>query len=66
MVSYDVDPKNKSKVVEQGEKMPEDEAWVRDEFSQEDVQRIINLRHDDKWIQVPWGFEVWIGKHKIV
>ena len=66
MVSYDVDPKNKSKVVEQGEKMPEDEAWVRDEFSEEDVQHIIDMRLEDNWIQAPRDIEVWIGKHKNV
>ncbi len=33
MVFYDVDPKNKNKVIEQEEEMQVDEAWVRDEFS---------------------------------
>ena len=43
-----------------------DEAWVRDEFNDEDVQHIINMRLDDNWIQAPRDIEVWIGKQKIV
>ena len=43
-----------------------DEAWVRDEFSNEDVQHIINMRHEENWVQAPRDIEVWIGKHKIV
>ena len=43
-----------------------DEAWVRDEFSDEDVQHIINMRHEENWVQAPRDIEVWIGKQKIV
>jgi hypothetical protein len=53
MVFYDVDPKNKNKVIEQEEELQVDEAWVRDEFSEEDVQHIINMRLEDNWIQAP-------------
>jgi hypothetical protein len=42
------------------------QAWVRDKFSKEDVQHIINLRLEDNWIQAPQDIKVWIGKHKIV
>ncbi len=67
MVFYDVDPKYKNKVIEQEEEMQQvDEAWVRDEFSEEDVQHIINMRLEDNWIQAPRDIKVWIGKHEIV
>jgi hypothetical protein len=66
LVFYDVDPDNKENFIEQEEEMQVDEAWVRDEFSEEDVQHIINMRLDDKWIQAPRDIEVWIGKQKIV
>ena len=66
MVFCDVDPTNKNRVMEQEEEMQVDEAWVRDEFSEEDVQHIINMRLEENWVQVPRDIEVWIGKHKIV
>ena len=56
----------KNRVMEQEEEMQVDEAWVRDEFSEEDVQHIINMRLEENWVQVPRDIEVWIGKHKIV
>jgi hypothetical protein len=46
--------------------MQVDEAWVRDEFSEEDVQQIINMRREDNWIQAPRDIKVLIGKHNIV
>jgi hypothetical protein len=46
--------------------MQVDEAWLRDEFSEVDVQHIINMRLEDNWIQAPRDIEVWIGKHKSV
>ena len=66
MVFCDVDPKKKNKVIEQEEVMQVDEAWIRDEFSKEDVQHIINMRLEKNWVQAPRDIEVWIGKHKIV
>ena len=66
MVFYDVDPKNKKKVIEQEEEMQVDGAWVRDEFSEEDLQHIINMRLEDNGIQAPRDIEVWIGNFKIV
>ncbi|KAI2493996.1 hypothetical protein MHU86_20527 [Fragilaria crotonensis] len=66
LVFYDVDPDNKDNFIEQEEEMQVDEAWVRDEFSEEDVQHIINMRLDNTWIQAPRDIEVWIGKQKIV
>ena len=66
MVYSDVDPRNKNKFIEKEEEMRVEEAWVRDEFSEEDVQHIINMRLEDNWIQAPRDIEVWIGKQKIV
>jgi hypothetical protein len=66
LVFYDVDPDNKDTFIEREEEMQVDEAWVRDEFNDEDVQHIINMRLDDNWIQAPRDIEVWIGKQKIV
>ena len=66
MVFCDVDQKNKNKVIEQEEEKQVDEGWVRDEFFEDDVQHIINMRLEDNWIQAPRDIEVWIGKHKIV
>ncbi|KAI2490874.1 hypothetical protein MHU86_23697 [Fragilaria crotonensis] len=66
LVFYDVDPDNKDNFIEQEEEMQVDEAWVRDEFSEEDVQHIINMRLDNTWIQAPRDIEVRIGKQKIV
>jgi hypothetical protein len=66
LVFYDVDPDNKDTFIEQEEEMQVDEAWVRDEFDEEDVQHIINMRLDNNWIQAPRGIEVWIGKQKNV
>jgi hypothetical protein len=66
MVFCDVDPKNKIKVIEQEEEKQVDEGWVRDKFSEDDVQHIFNMRLEDNWIQAPRDIEVWIGKHKIV
>jgi hypothetical protein len=66
MVFCDVDPKNENKVIEQEEVVQVDEAWIRDEFSKEDVQHIINMRLEKNWVHAPQDIEVWIGKHKIV
>jgi hypothetical protein len=66
LVFYDVDPDNNDNFIEQEEEMQVDEAWVRDEFSEEDVQHIINMRLDNTWIQAPRDIEVRIGKEKIV
>ena len=65
MVFYDVDPDNKDTFIEREEEMQVDEAWVRDEFNDEDVQHIINMRLDDNWIQAPRDIEKWIGKQKL-
>jgi hypothetical protein len=65
LVFYDVDPDNKDTFIEREEEMQVDEAWVRDEFNEEDVQHIIIMRLDDNWIQAPRDIEVWIGKQKM-
>ena len=66
MIFHYVDPKNKNEMIEQEEEMQVDEAWVRDKFSNEDVQHIvINMRLEDNWIQAPRDIKVWIGKHNI-
>ena len=65
LVYNDPDPADPNVLVKKEEELKVDEAWVRSEFSKEDIQHIINMRQTKHWTQVPRDVQVLISKKKV-
>ena len=66
LVYNDPDPEHPDIPIIKEEELKVDEAWVRTEFSKEDLQHIINMRQTKQWTQVPRDVRVMISKKKVV
>ena len=66
LVYQEPDEADPNTMVTGEEELKVEEEWVRSEYSDVDIQHIINMHQTDMWTDVPRDVEVRIAKHKIV
>ena len=58
IVYFEAKPDKADDMMQCEEEIFVEEKWVRDEFSEEDVQHIMNMRQSGGWNQVPRDLEI--------